>query len=190
MIDKPTAFVDVETTGLEPDYHEVIEICIITKEKTYHQRVHPNEPHRIDERAVAVNGYHPKDWMDAITPKEAAQDVGRLLNGHIIIGHNPRFDYQFLKHLLLDHDVDGWIDPRCIDTTTLSYVHLVPHGLRRLNMDEIRKFLGWPINKFHNAYKDTQDVKRLYNLLTSPLKRTITIYKNRILRWLGVMNGY
>ena len=190
MKNKPVAFVDVETTGLDPDFHEIIEICIIIDKKVYHQKVHPTQPHRIDEKAVAVNGYHPKEWTDAITPKQAAHDVGRLLSGHIIIGHNPRFDYQFLKSLLEDHNVDSWLDPRCVDTTTLSFVHLVPHGIRRLNMDEIRKFLGWNVNKFHNAYKDTQDVKRLFRLLTSPMKRIITIYKLRVLRWLGVIDGY
>ena len=30
---KPLAFIDVETTGLEAGYHEIIEICIHTQEE-------------------------------------------------------------------------------------------------------------------------------------------------------------
>jgi len=191
MKNKPRAFVDVETTGLLHGYHEIIEICILKEDGSiFHTKVHPTEPDRIDARAAAVNGYHPTGWKDAMEPNRAAAEIGSHLDGCVIIGHNPRFDYLFIKDLLDANHVKNWIDPRVIDTTTLAYVHLVPHGLRRLSLDEIRRFLGWKVRRYHNALSDTRDVQRLYNLLNNPVEKHFVLIRNHFRRWWGCDDRY
>ena len=171
MKNKPLAFIDVETTGLKSGYHEIIEVCIITPKQTYHQRVKPIFLTRIDPAATAVNGYSPKEWENAITPKEAAQDIAYILKNHIICGHNPRFDIDFIEDLCWRNEVDVRIDRRIVDTQTLAYVYLVPMGIKRLSLDTIRAFLGWEVRPQHNAYDDVLDTKRLYFTLINPWKR-------------------
>lgn len=178
--DKPLAFVDVETTGLQSGYHEIIEICICTPKRTYHEKIIPAFPSRIDSAAVAVNGYSEKKWFDAIEGKHAAGEIADILKGHIIVGHNPHFDVDFIEDLCWRNKVELRVDRRLIDTQTLAYVYLVPLGLKSISMDNIRRFLGWEVREHHNAYDDVIDTKRLYQTLCSPWERL----KIRALNWL------
>lgn len=176
---KPLAFVDVETTGLQAGYHEIIEICIRTDKRVYHEKIRPSFPSRIESAAVAVNGYSEKKWFDAINGKQAAKEIAEMINGHIIVGHNPHFDIEFITDLCWRNKVDLRVDRRLIDTQTMAYIFLVPLGLESLSMDNIRKFLGWEVREHHNAYDDVWDTKRLYETLCSPWER----FKIRLLSW-------
>ena len=171
--DKPILFVDCETTGLDDEYHEIISVCLIRRHdgKTWTYKAKPNWPDHIDARAVAVNGYTPSAWMDAMSQEELANKLGILMKDYIIVGHNPRFDVGFIRNLLWRHKIKTYVDPRAVDTTTLAYVHLVPYGLNSLSMDSIRRFLDWKVYPTHEALQDTKDVERLFNILVHPIRR-------------------
>ena len=178
---KPLAFIEVETTGLDSDYHGIIEICIVTPKYAYHKKIRPNHPERMDNKAIAINGYSPSEWRHAISSTVAAAEISELLRDHLIVGHNPRFDMAFIKELCWRENVALRMDPRAIDTTTIAFLYLVPLGLHSLSLDAIRKFLGWKIHNYHDAYNDVLDTQRLYQELTSPWKR----FKIRCRRWLA-----
>lgn len=182
---KEIIFLDCETTGLDSDYHEIISVCIIRRNdgKTWTYKAKPEWPSHIDPKAVAVNGYTPSAWMDAISQEELAHHIGILLKDYIIVGHNPRFDIEFIRNLLWRYKIKTYIDPRAIDTTTLSYLYLVPYGLPSLSMDSIRKFLGWKVYPTHEALQDTKDVERLYNTLTSTPKRLALYLRLWVRKW-------
>jgi len=178
---KPLAFIDVETTGLEAGYHEIIEICIVTPKHAYHKKIRPQHHERMDAKAIAINGYKPSEWRYAIDAKTAASEIAELIKGHIIVGHNPRFDMEFIKELCWRENVPLRMDPRGIDTTTIAYIYLVPMGLHSLSLDAIRRFVGWKVHNYHDAYNDVMDTKRLFHELTSPWGR----FKIRCRRWFG-----
>lgn len=169
MKNKEIVYLDCETTGLDADYHEIISVCVIrnSDNRTWTWKANPEWPEHIDEEAVKINGYHPQDWLTAITQNEMAHELGMVLDSCIIIGHNPRFDIEFVTNLFWRHKVNCKLSYRAIDTITLSYVYLVPWGLKSLSMDEIRKFLGWKTPKIHTSLKDAQDTQLLYKTLTS-----------------------
>jgi DNA polymerase III epsilon subunit-like protein len=177
---KPLAFIDVETTGLTAGYHEIIEICIITPKYAYHKKIRPIHVDRMDSKAIAINGYKPSEWRHAIEPKIAASEIADLLKGHLIVGHNPRFDMEFITELCWRENVALRMDPRAIDTTTIAYIYLVPMGLHSLALDAIRRFVGWQVREYHDAYHDVLDTQRLYKTLLSPWGR----FKIRFYRWL------
>jgi DNA polymerase III epsilon subunit-like protein len=164
--DKPLLFVDCETTGLDDEYHEIISVCMIRRHdgKTWTFKAKPDWPAHISPQAVAVNGYTPSAWMDAMTQEE-------------------RFDVGFIKNLLWRHKIKTYIDPRALDTTTLAYLHLVPFGLDSLSMDSIRRFLGWKVYPTHEALQDTKDVERLFNILVHPIRRFSLKCKLWITMW-------
>lgn len=60
---------DVETTGLNPIVHEVIEICLVetlpdgTIVQRFDSKITPKGP--VDPEAAEVNGYTPEKWADA-----------------------------------------------------------------------------------------------------------------------------
>ena len=62
------SFVDVETTGLLPGYHEMIDIGMILSDLEGREvdrlfvRLQPEHPERTSEGARAVNAFEPKQW--------------------------------------------------------------------------------------------------------------------------------
>ena len=166
---KNIVYLDTETTGLDCDYHEIISVCVIRKSdgKIWTWKANPDWPDHIDDMAVAINGYTPQDWDTAVTQNEMAHELGMILDGAVIVGHNPKFDLGFIENLFWRHQVKCRVSHRAIDTITLAFVYLVPWGLKSLSMDSIRTFLGWKKHKIHTAIQDTKDVKKLYEILTS-----------------------
>jgi DNA polymerase-3 subunit epsilon len=97
------AFVDIETTGLGADHHRIAEIGVVTV-----------DGHRVDEWGTLLDpgrriadlpaefGAEPVYFCaDRATewPRFAdiAADLAQRLDGRLLVAHNARFDYAFLK---------------------------------------------------------------------------------------------
>ena len=184
---RPLAFVDLETTGLYAGHHEIIEICIIVGVRAYHVKVEPKHIERITEEAQRINGYTGRKWIGAINQRTVANEAANLLEGCLIVGHNPGFDYEFLEALLEQEHVPVGLDRRTIDTITLAHEHLVPWGLDSLSLDSIRAFLGWTVRPTHNALDDCKDTKRLYETLTRPHRKYWALFRAKSLRFWGLI---
>jgi len=101
----PLAFVDTETTGLDPFLHEAWEIAVIFRDgglDTEHTfRIKPDLTNA-DPKALEVNRFHERtgapgwQWQER---RKTAERVYGLLNGAVIIGSNPAFDAEMLTHL-------------------------------------------------------------------------------------------
>jgi DNA polymerase-3 subunit epsilon len=180
---RPLAFLDTETTGLDPTTHEVIEIAIIREDPgglvdTWSTKIKPRDIGAADEYALKVNGYTEEAWADAPTMAEVAPRILNLLRDSVIVGHNVSFDEAFINSSLKRAGVDRRIPYHKVDTVTLAYEHLVPYGLTSLSLDNIRKFLGWSLDGAHTALKDTEDARQLFKLLVNARRR------DRIRWWL------
>ena len=190
--EKIICFIDCETTGLDPNYHEIIEFYgmkyyhsnsrgLIFIEDLYH-KIKPIHIDRIDPQAVQVNGYCKYKWEKAIPQDIASSSISSFLQGHILCGHNVNFDVSFLRNLLYSYGFTGVLSRNHIDTKTLAYEHLVPCGLKGLSMDKIRNFMGWDVHRTHNAKQDVIDVFRLYRAThkSSIIKRMYWRFRNKL----------
>lgn len=107
------AHIDVETNGLVPGWHEMIDIGLVMTDldgsviDSLFVRVQPEHPERTSPGAVAVNAYDHAKWdsLGALGPVEA---VDRILAFHqrvagtknvLMVAHNCQFDAAFLDHL-------------------------------------------------------------------------------------------
>lgn len=112
------AFVDVETTGLKPGYHEMIDIGIIIatldgeQKGAFFRRIMPDKPGRATEESVACNGFSVERWedFDALTTKEAVEKIENFYNqipnskNIIFCAYNEHFDHAFVDHLFRSAD--------------------------------------------------------------------------------------
>jgi DNA polymerase III subunit epsilon len=190
LSERPLAFVDVETTGLDPSRHEVIEVAVVFDDYVFrrvgapwamrlrreepdvamwHTRIRPERIGDADPKALAVNRYDPARWADAPTASEVADDIVALLTRDgadpIIVGHNVSFDRDFLNALLRSTGHNAKVSHHTVDTVTLCYEHLVPCGLEWLSLDNVRRFMGIPTEGSHSALKDAIDARELYRRL-------------------------
>jgi len=115
------AFIDVETTGLIPGYHEMIDIGVVMTDldgNTLDElfvRIQPEHPERTDASARAVNAYDEQRWheLGALSPAAA---IDRMVAFHrrvagsrqvLMVAFNSHFDAAFLDHLFRSRD-RGW----------------------------------------------------------------------------------
>ena len=189
---KPIVFIDIETTGLNPEMHEIIEIACLRIDSgghrsVYYAKVHPMRIEIAHHRALEINGYNGKDWREAFFPNEVAAQLESFLSGALLVGHNIKFDVSFISELMHAHKrLQTW-DRRLIDTIVLAHEHLSPCGIESLSLDSIRSFLGWTHEGSHRAMRDAQDVMRLYKTLSrcSGAIRFYWTIKHKILKLLG-----
>ena len=108
------AIVDVETTGLDPAHHEMVDLGAVYVDPDgrelgrFFVRIRPRHPERLDPGAAAVNGYSEARWRE-LGAVEEAEAVRRWLEFHapLAAGHrviftalNVWFDQAFTTALL------------------------------------------------------------------------------------------
>jgi len=112
------AFIDVETTGLVPGYHEMIDIGIVMTDLEGNEldslfiRIQPENPQRTQDGARAVNAFDVERWQElkALTTGAA---IERIVSFHkknagdksvLMVAFNSHFDAAFLDHLFRARD--------------------------------------------------------------------------------------
>ena len=91
--------IDIETTGLDPEYNEIIELCAIKvvndeATDTFHTLIKPETP--IDDFITNLTGITNDMVKNAPPIKESLFNFVSFINNGIIVGHNINFDYNFI----------------------------------------------------------------------------------------------
>lgn len=111
------AFIDVETTGLVPGYHEMIDLGVVMTDlegrvrDSLFLRIQPRYPERLSPGAGRVNGFDAIRWREvgALAPRAAVDSFTRFHRGaargrHVLmVAFNSQFDAAFLDHLFREH---------------------------------------------------------------------------------------
>jgi DNA polymerase III epsilon subunit-like protein len=114
------AIVDVETTGLDPSHHEMVDLGALYVRPDgqelgrFFVRIHPPHPDRLDPGAAAVNGYSPARWrtlgavdeVEAVRQWRAFHDQMARAGGATVTfaALNAWFDQSFTDALLRRHN--------------------------------------------------------------------------------------
>ena len=163
--------VDVESSGTEHHKHSIVSVGALElerPERRLYEECRVWDGARIEDEALAVNGYSREEVTDA-----AKQTEGELVHTFLafaleagertIAGQNPSFDRDFLKSAAERAGHTDWpLAHRTVDSHTLCYMHMVKRGLtppvdpvhRRsaLNLDAVLNYCGIPEEpRPHNA---------------------------------------
>ncbi|HEX9933530.1 MAG TPA: 3'-5' exonuclease [Allosphingosinicella sp.] len=150
------AHVDIETTGLDPAFHEMISIGMIYTDLEGGEigrldlRIMPPHPERIDAGARAVNGFDPALWRreGAVGEAEAARrirafhDEMRRERTVLFTAYNVWFDQAFLSAMLRRQGRE-WRDMyhyQVLDIPSMAWAQ----GWRQMSGTSLAAALGIP----------------------------------------------
>lgn len=181
-------FIDIETTGLNPAVHEIIEIALIIEGEeglhTFSTKIKPKYIEHADPKALEVNGFSHEEWRHAPYDMEVAEEIASLIDGKTLVGHNVHFDADFVEELL--HKCGCKFSPRRrkIDTITLAHEHLYFWPAHSLS--SLRLFFGISSLGEHRALKDCKDMRAIYyRLLRAPAwRRAYWNIRSKYITWM------
>lgn len=167
------AFVDTETTGLDPRMHEVWEIGLVLRdsegvEVERHWQL-PVDLGRADPMALSVGRFYERSIQGGgrdgeLTPPHAfARHFAELTHGAHLVGAVPSFDDAFLKRLLrIFHQCPGW-NYHLVDVENLvaGRLGLTPPW----NSNDLSRAIGVDPDNFerHTALGDVRWAMALYD---------------------------
>lgn len=182
----PLIFIDVETTGLDPANHSIIQLSGIIKaegeEREFDFRMAPYKGDRMTQIAIDKTGLN-DDIISTYPDQTIAYSAFiALLNEYNIgssyankapfVGYNSEFDMRFIRDWFeFNHDTKfgyrfWWPD---IDVARLAALYLMPSRptMRGFKLTDVySKIFGEVYNGAHDAMSDIIATKRLFEYLT------------------------
>lgn len=157
-------FVDVETTGLSPNFHEVVELgavlfhfsrstgSIIGITDEYTGLREPSRP--IPPDAAAIHGI----TMDMVRGRRL--DFARIQTlwheAEFIVAHNATFDYGFITRLIPETAAKPWL-------CSMRQINWNQHGYRTRRLQRLLASHGIEVEAAHRAGDDCRGAVNLLN---------------------------
>ncbi|MEM7009284.1 MAG: exonuclease domain-containing protein [Thermodesulfobacteriota bacterium] len=178
------AFLDVETTGLDPVSGD--KICEIAIVKTIDGQIADefvtivNPGRSIPEKAVSIHGITQHMVMRAPLFRDIAKDLLVFLSDAVIVAHNAKFDLEFIRAELRNLNIT-LPDNEVIDTLGIARRY---YNFPSNSLGDIARNVGVLINKQHRALADVMTTKGIFEFFLKDLgergirlKRTKDILK-------------
>ncbi|SRR5258706_1715879 len=168
MLPDKLAFLDVETTGLSVTRDRIIEIGILKIEKgivtdTFNSLVNPQT--YVSPFIENITHIPLLDLENAPTFFEIQERVLEMLNGSILVAHNARFDYGFLRNEFKRYGKSFSSKHFC--TARLSR-YLFPKSHRH-NLDSIIQRFSIECENRHRAFDDAKVLWDFYQIVQKTL---------------------
>jgi DNA polymerase III alpha subunit (gram-positive type) len=154
MNHKNLAFIDIETTGLDPEVQEIIEIGGVIANSDFKVidefeiKVKPENLAAAEPEALRINRFDPAQWLFALSLPEAMKIFSEKTKDCIMVAHNVTFDYSFLQKAFSKTGVPNLMHYHRLDTISMAYAKLGKNG------DAQKYSLGFLCNMFGIDYKN------------------------------------
>lgn len=159
---------DLETTGGKATYHRIIEVGLLlidSGEVTKVWRSFINPDTSISTSINRITGISEPDVLHAPYFQDVAQELLGYLEDRVLVAHNARFDYGFLKNEYKRLGINYAAKPLC--SVKLSR-QLYPE-YKRHSLDAIISRFKLNVDSRHRAFDDAKAVYDFF-LKTSALK--------------------
>ncbi|MEN9337701.1 MAG: hypothetical protein RIQ41_15 [Candidatus Parcubacteria bacterium] len=171
------AFIDTETTGTNPEKHEIIELaCIIARQverpgkgpsleivEECEWKIQPKRLDLAEEEALRVNGYNEVDWMFAVTREKAMEEFAKKTQSCTFVSHNLVFDYAFIQKAFEETGVESRMHYAKLDTISMAFARLydAPQA-DKFSLRALCELLKVENSKAHTALADTKALVACY----------------------------
>ncbi len=163
QLDRPIAFIDVETTGLSPYSDRIVELSILKvhpdgTEKYESHRINPERP--IPAETTAIHGITDADVAGEPAFRQYAKSIRDFLNDCDISGFNViKFDLPFLEAELRRAGVEFSRQGRYLIDSQVIYHQRDPRDLQAA----YQKYCGKEMENAHSAEEDAKAAAEILN---------------------------
>lgn len=187
--------VDIETTGLDPYWNEILQICILPVDSNikprkdvlpFYLEIRPDHPERFDQQAKTVNKIDLNEIMKRGHDSEKAKDLleewikklglpcNKFGNPKRILplGQNYAFDRAFIQQWLGVQMYNDFFDYHYRDTMiTAGYIndraacHAEVVPFSKINLQWLAKQLNVETDRAHDALQDCLTCAEVYRQL-------------------------
>jgi len=174
------AFIDLETTGLDPTVHEIIEIgCIIAKQtpragkgplvekvEEFDIKVKPEHIETATPEALRINKYSEAEWLFASSLEQAVKQLAPKINGAIVVGQNVPFDLSFLEAAFKKVGVPFDVHIFKLDIVSIAFAKFYDdESMQKFGNYTLCERLGIKNEKAHTALSDIRSSFDVYKKL-------------------------
>ena len=170
-------FVDTETTGLDPDQHQIWDIGLIVDDREY-QWFLEVDLGRADARALEIGRFHERHprghnpgKVDKPTNQtyQVAREVAKLTPGKHLVGAVPSFDEERLRKLLRANGACPEWHYHLIDVEALAVGWLAAEGRTLIELpwdsEALSRAIGIEPTDRHEALADARWAKAIYEAI-------------------------
>lgn len=166
------AFIDLETTGLDPERHEIIEIgCLVARPSLeviaeFEQKVRPTHLQTAEPEALNINGYNEADWLFSVDLSQAVKLLAEKTADCIMVGQNVSFDWGFLQKAFTQTGVRNQMHFHKLDVISMAYAKL--HGQsqpERFGLSALAEYFKIEQKRAHSALDDVRVTFEIYKKL-------------------------
>lgn len=176
ILQQPLAFVDIETTGLDSEKGEIIELGVVIaklKDDTLtvidelDLKIAPKHIETADAQALRINGYNEADWIFAVSIEDALATFIKKTEGAIFVAHNITFDYGFIEANLKRYGLENKMHYHKLDTLAMAFGILQNNDdMGKLSLRALCEKYGVQNKKAHSAFADAYATYEVFkNLL-------------------------
>ncbi len=175
------AITDIETTGLDANTHEIIEIGLVVFDSESFEtldslstKVKPLRPDIFEPKAYELNGYTKELWLHAPSLKDVMKTYIEKTKDAMFAGHNPVLDFNFIVQALKQCGLENpfyYSNYHIVDIFTLAWAKIPHDKIDVWSLKNICKYLGVPEEPIpHRAILGAMTEYEVYKkLMTQPL---------------------
>ncbi len=169
---KKFSIIDLETTGLNPYQHEILEIGLVLTQapefKIQRQKdwkIKPECLREADPEALRISGYTPELWKEAIPLESALKELSELTRNSIMVSQNISFDWNFLKQGFSETRVLEYFHYHRLDLLSMAYARLFHHPkILYYSLEALANFFKVPLDRKlrHSALEDAKAAYQIF----------------------------
>lgn len=165
MRERPLIFLDIESTGLEIQRHEIIQIGAIKTESKkpfkivseLNLKVKPMSIQDADKDALKIVGYTEEGWKDAIPLEQALAILDEFAQGGILVGYNVNFDWAILNKAYYTFGRNDPFYYHRLDVMAMAYFKFYStKSIKRFSLGEICTHFKIKREAAHDALDDAR----------------------------------
>jgi len=171
------AFIDVETTGFDPERHEIIEIGgIIAKPvpvpgrgpklevvEEFEYKIKPEHLETADPEALRINSYNDADWLFASDLASVMKIIQEKTADCVIVGQNVHFDWRFLDAAFKKTGLTSRMHYQKLDLIPIVFAKTYHQSEpERFNLRSLAEHYGVVNPNAHSALADIRATFEIY----------------------------